>query len=288
MSVARFEAMGCEVVVGGAEQHELLEIQSLFTRRETTFTRFRPSSELNRVNASGEKAVVVSEDFALVLRRALDAAAATAGLVEPTVADALLAAGYDRDIAELEDDPRPATHAGAGRWRSVRVLGRLAVRPPGVGLDLNGVVKGLTVDEALALLAGPGFVSAGGDLAVHGPHIVALPGGDAVTVRSGGLATSGTTRRAWSRGGRAQHHLIDPPTGRPSASRWREVTVSAADCLTADVAAKAAFLLDGAGPSWLDGRMLPGRFVSRHGAVLVNESWRRAVVQAGREEMSCT
>ena len=130
----------------------------------------------------------------------------------------------------------------------------------GVQLDLNGVVKALAVDRAAALLDGDGFVSAGGDLATRGAVDVALSGGDAVRV-SGGLATSGTTRRRWLRAGEPQHHLIDPRTGRPSDTPWSEVTVCGATCLAADVAAKAALLLGADGPAWLERRGLPGRFV---------------------------
>ena len=79
---------------------------------------------------------------------------------------------------------------------------------------------------------------------------------------SGGLATSGKTKRRWFRGGEEQHHLIDPSTGRPSMSSWDEVTVCGTSCLVADVAAKAAFLLGEDGPSWLDERGLPGRFLA--------------------------
>ena len=39
--------------------------------------------------------------------------------------------------------------------------------------------------------------------------------------------------------------------------------------------AKAALLLGSAGPSWLDRRALPGRFVDVEGDVHVNESWRQ-------------
>jgi thiamine biosynthesis lipoprotein len=89
---------------------------------------------------------------------------------------------------------------------------------------------------------------------------------------SGGLATSGRTKRRWVRGGEEQHHLIDPRTGRPSTSRWDEVSVCGATCLAADVAAKAAFLLGDDGPDWLDERNLPGRFVAR-GRTHENRSW---------------
>ena len=88
------------------------------------------------------------------------------------------------------------------------VSGRMLSRPPGLVLDLNGVVKALAVDEAAATLDGPGFVSVGGDLAVRGPVDVALPGGGAVRIVEGGLATSGTATRgrtSWTPrpGGRA-------------------------------------------------------------------------------------
>jgi FAD:protein FMN transferase len=101
---------------------------------------------------------------------------------------------------------------------------------------------------------------------------VALPEGGFVRLVSGGLATSGRTKRRWLRGGTEQHHLIDPATGRPSESRWDEVTVCGRTCVAADVAAKAAFLLGDDGPAWLDERGLPGRFLA-DGAVHENESW---------------
>src|SRR5437879_1791827 len=82
-------------------------------------------------------------------------------------------------------------------------------------LDRNCVVKGLAVDAAAQRLDGDGFVAAGGDVAVRGAAVVGLPGGGSLTLRDGGLATSGTTRRRWLRGGDTQHHLIDPRTGRP-------------------------------------------------------------------------
>lgn len=279
--------MGCEIVVGGAGRGELDAIEALFAEREQRFSRFLPGSELSRVNAAEATQVVVSAPFAWTLERALRSAALTDGLVDPTTGAAIAAAGYDRDFPALDDDPRPAATASAGRWREVRVTGIVVTLPPGVVLDLNGVVKGLAVDDALALLEGDGFVSAGGDLAVRGTCVVSLPGGETVAVDAGGLATSGVTSRAWRRGGEPQHHLIDPRTGRPSRSCWAEVTVSGASCHVADVTAKAAFLLGEHGPAWLDRHGLPGRFVGRDGRVTANGAWRRST--EGREaRAACT
>ena len=159
----------------------------------------------------------------------------------------------------------------------MRVRGRFLIRPRGLRLDLNGVVKGQTVDDALALIGGDGFVSAGGDVATRGAFDIALPGDGAVRMIHGGLATSGMATRRWRRAGEWQHHLIDPRTGRPANSPWEQVTVSAATCLQADVAAKAAFLLGRAGPQWLDQRRLAGRFLPPEGDAVFNQAWLRSV-----------
>jgi thiamine biosynthesis lipoprotein len=276
MSLESFRAMGTDVLVGGASPEQLAAVRELFEEWDAVFSRFREDSELSRVNRAAAEHVAVSSLFARVVREALAAAAATGGLVDPTLGVAIEAAGYDCDFAALDNDPRPAGTTAAGSWRSVHVAGNLLKRPPGTKLDLNGVVKGLAVDEALRLLGDDGFVAAGGDVASNGAVVVGLPGGESVTLRAGGIATSGSTARRWVRGGVQQHHLLDPASGRPARSRWDEVTVVARDCVTADVAAKAAYLLSTDGPAWLDVRGLAGRF-RREGVILVNERWRRAV-----------
>jgi len=237
-AVNRFRAMGCEIVLAGADPDA---VAGAFERWEEAFSLYRPRSELCRVNASRAEVQVVSPFFASTLEVALAAAADTDGLVDPAL----------------------------GSSGEVRLAGRILRRPPGLALDLNGVVKALAVDDAARLVRGDGFVSAGGDLAVRGPADVALPGGGAVRVVAGGLATSGIASRG--------RHLIDPRTGRPSESPWQQVTASGATCLAADVAAKAAFLLGERGPGWLDERGIGGRFVSLDGEIVENGCWSAAL-----------
>jgi thiamine biosynthesis lipoprotein len=241
-AVQRFRAMGCDVFVAGGRPGT---VAAALERWEAVFSLFRADSELSRVNRSPAPVLAVSPPFADALAVALDVAADTAGLVDPTL---------------------------CGRWSEVVLSGRMLARPPGLRLDLNGVVKALAVDEAAAALDEPGFVSVGGDLAVCGPVDVALPAGGAVRVVAGGLATSGTASRG--------AHLVDPATGRSSDSPWEQVTASGASCLAADVAAKAAFLLGERGPAWLDERGIPGRFVALDGHVVENTAWSGATHEA--------
>jgi thiamine biosynthesis lipoprotein len=267
--------MGCAIVVGGASPAECAAIERLFARRERIFSRFRPDSELNRVNQAAGTPTHVSAEFTDLLRLALEARRESLGLVDPTLGAELEAAGYDRDFALLADDPREPDAVAQTR-RTVGLDGNWVLLPRGVHLDLNGVVKGRTVDDALALMDGEGFVSAGGDLATRGSIVIALPAGGTVSLVRGALATSGTDRRRWTRGGRLQHHLIDPRTGLPAESPWEQVTVCGATCVGADVAAKAAFLLGHAGPAWLDALGLPGRFLAAHG-IRCNDCWQQSV-----------
>lgn len=235
--------MGCAVVVEGADDDSLAAIERLFEERDATFSRFRPGSELNAVNAAGGSVVPASGEFLRALRLALAAARVTGGLVEPPP---------------------------AADWRQVHAGRCFVERPAGTVLDLDGVVKAMAVDDAVALLDGPGFVSAGGDLAVVGrPAVVGLPGGDTVLLERGALATSGSASRSWLQ-------PLDPATRSQSRAPWMCVSAVGCTCLTADVAVKAGFLLGPDGPDWLDARGVAARFVSA-ADVVCNRTWRRSI-----------
>ena len=63
---------------------------------------------------------------------------------DPTIGEALVAAGYDRPFPELRS-PRADAPVPAGRWREIALSGLVVRRPVGLRLDLNGVAKGRTV-----------------------------------------------------------------------------------------------------------------------------------------------
>lgn len=278
MTTRRFRSMGCEIVVAGGSTRSYERIAALFHERDRRFSRFRADSELSRVNASRAELVHVSPEFARAVTSALVAARCTRGTVDLTVGAAVVAAGYDGDFDELVPDAAPIVAPRRPDWRRVTLSGRILRRPTGTELDLNGVVKSMAVDDAAALLDGPGCVSAGGDLAARGTPVgVALPDGEGVTLEHGGIATSGTTSRTWVRAGALQHHLIDPCTAAPSRSPWASVTAVGRTCLAADVAAKAGFLLGDAGPEWLDERGVAARFATAGGVFVENAAWARSL-----------
>jgi thiamine biosynthesis lipoprotein len=273
-----------------ARQAVRAEVRSV----DAACSRFRPDSELERVNGAGGEPVAVSPLLIEAVDAALWAAAVTSGDVDPTIGEALQVLGYDRDYAELRPDDRPIVRvAKASGWRRVRVdRDRGVVQIPfGTLLDLGATAKALTADRAAdraAEAAGCGvLVSLGGDLATAGQ----APGsgwsvrvadshaaspeddGETITIVTGGLATSSTTVRRWRRAGRTLHHIVDPRSGLPATEVWRTVSVAAASCLDANVAATAAIVRGERAVAWLESLGLPARLVRPDGAVARVGGW---------------
>jgi FAD:protein FMN transferase len=97
--------------------------------------------------------------------------------------------------------------------------------------------------------------------------------GQTIRLPDGGLATSSTTVRHWTRGGEPLHHLVDPATGGPARVVWRTVSVAAAHCVDANTAATAAILRGERVPGWLDAAGLPARLVRPDSSVLRIGGW---------------
>lgn len=296
MAGATFRAMGTsvQVLAPGERLDEVLEmVRALFEEWEAALSRFRPESELSRLNARAGAAVGASPLLLRVLRAALDAARATDGMYDPTLGAQMVRMGYDRSFELIEaehartvgsveatEENRRASGSAAGgepdgepggAWRAIGLDERAGTvtLPAGAALDFGGIAKGMAVDAAVAALAGRGvsaaLVNAGGDLAVLGvppgarQWSLAVPGRDgwwSIPLVRGALATSGVARRHWMQDGAARHHLLDPRTGEPARSGLWSATVAAGTCAQAEVAAKVAFLL---------GRHEGGAFLRRLG-----------------------
>jgi thiamine biosynthesis lipoprotein len=245
-----FRAMGTEVELlldapaGERAERALDRAESEFERFEQVMSRFRDDSELSGLNRDG-RIEGASPDLVRVLELALAARERTGGRFDPTVHDAVVAAGYDRTFADVPAEapgpaPSPAPCGGA-----VRVDGSTIELGPGTRLDLGGIGKGYAVDRVAELLAlaGPCLVNAGGDLAVRGgTWPVGVTDEITLELTRGGIATSGRDRRHWRVADTEMHHLIDPSTGRPAAGDLVSVTVVADSAANAEVLAKAAFL----------------------------------------------
>ena len=254
------------VVVVSDDNHDPLldAAEARIAELEQRWSRFIPESEVCALNRGAGGPVVVSADTALLVDRCIEAWWATHGRFDPTVLDAVIANGYDRDFAAIEPraerpgDPGPAP--GLRRVVVDRDTG-LVWLPAGVHIDPGGIGKGLAadlvVDDLLHRDASGALVNLGGDLRVEG----APPTGDVWTVsidhplfdgeelariglRAGAVATSSRLRRRWHAGSTEVHHLLHPSTGLSADTPIVAATAIASRGWRAEVAAKHALLAE--------------------------------------------
>jgi thiamine biosynthesis lipoprotein ApbE len=300
---AEWQALGTGVSIVVMDPASLAETRRLVEAEieavDMACSRFRPDSELTRANAEAGRWVEISPLFLAALEAAIWAARATGGAVDPTVGSALRLIGYDRDFSDVASSDRPIriTAVRAPGWKAIELDSqRRRVRiPVGAELDLGSTAKALAADRAAArVLAARAsehtdglLVSLGGDVAVGGgapaggwtvlvaeDHQTPLGAdGEVIAMTAGGLATSSTRVRRWTRGGVDYHHIIDPVTGLPAQGPWRTATVAASTCVEANTAATAAIVMGATAPKWLEARGLAARLVGIDGGILRLPGW---------------
>ena len=308
----RFRAMGtdCEVVVFAAEPIAEMLVDAAVTRialLEDCWSRFRPASELNRLNArAGQGPVPVSDDLLDLVATMRAAWEMTDGRFDPTVLQAMRSLGYDADFAEviartgiesMLAETRPAP--GMADVVVDAAAGTIAL-PAGVGLDPGAIGKGLAgdivVDELMDAGAVGVLVSLGGDIVLAGSpddepqwlvsvvderRHTAADADDAARPRPlrtlsfapgtdpVGIATSTIAKRRWGAG---RHHLVDPRTGAMAEPELVQATVVADAGWRAEAAATSALLLDAASArGWLADQGAAGLLITPDLVITVDD-----------------
>lgn len=295
-----FGALGSTAVVGVTDPQRLpaarTAVEEIVAAFDECCSRFREDSEIERLNDAAGRAVDVSPLLLDAVAAAVRAAELTDGDVDPTVGEALITLGYDRDFDELAASAAvasPLRIVSVPGWRTVRVdrdASRVSLAR-GVRLDLGATAKALAADRAAAAAwqaAGCGvLVSLGGDMAIAGPpppegwrvrvtddhRSDGSAPGQWILLSGGGLATSSTTVRRWQGTSGPAHHLVDPSTGQPVESFWRTASVTAATCLDANIASTASIIRGEPALTWLQSLRLPSRLVGEDGLARHVAGW---------------
>ena len=255
------------VLPAGVEARVLQRgVADLLEALEAQLSHFRAGSPLRRFAglAPGEW-LALPDEFAQVMRAALEVARLSGGAFDPALAPAIDAWGFGAarrySDAGFVPPARPLPVGGHG-WQDLRLDegGRLQ-QPGGVALNLAAIAKGFAVDAVTAWLARQGLehhlVEVGGELRGSGlkpngqPWWVALeaPAADCplaptrIALHGLAVATSGDYRRRYLLDGRPIQHTLDPRSGAPVAHGLASVTVIHAECMDADAWATALMVL---------------------------------------------
>ena len=226
-------------------------------RIEQRYSRYQSDSILSQMNARAGASIEVDDETARLLDYAALAHNLSDGLFD--ISSGLLRRvwrfdGSDR-IADQAQIDALLPHIG---WHRLHWHKPFLSMPAGMELDLGGIAKEYAADRVLHLLQAqtdvPLLVNLGGDLCCRGtpvngfwqvgverpsqlnsPQLI-------LDLASGGLATSGDTRRYLQVGSQRYSHILNPKTGWPVRGGPRSVTVAAPFCVQAGMLATMALL----------------------------------------------
>jgi thiamine biosynthesis lipoprotein len=230
------------------------------SRLEAMFSLFRADSLLSQLNRAG-RVDHAPPEFMALLRTALDMAARSNGVFDPSI-QPLWTLYFEHFVVAGNTQPPAADKVALARalvdWRGVHLAGsEVTLTRAGMGLSLNGVAQGFITDRCSEVLRAHGFSHMLVDMG-EPRALAAKPDGSAwqigladprepgrvrhtLSVLDQAVATSGGYGTRLDAAGRYTH-LIDPRTGR-TAPAFESVTVVAPSATQADALSTALALL---------------------------------------------
>ena len=221
-------------------------------------------------NHESTTSFTVSNDFSLVVERALHWSKLTDGAFDITIVPLLYLWGFGPGQASELGDIFPEEHAVQKRRTHVGYEKLttnkyyLQKKDPFIKIDLNAIAKGFGVDAVYSFLESIGMnnimVEIGGEVRTKGknrknePWMIAVERPDlesagsksiswALPLESKAMATSGDYRNYYEIDGIRYSHEIDPRTGYPAQTGVASATVVATNCMDADALATALIIM---------------------------------------------
>lgn len=278
LSVYQFQAMGspCEILFEGISEVEADRLGALAEaearRIEHKFSRYRQDNIIFEINHSHGKPLALDEESSRLFDFADQLYRLSEGRFDIT-------SGVLRRVWNFDGSDRIASPEAVTAllpligWEKVQWQPPVLNLPEGMEVDLGGIGKEYAVDAVFGVLATltpvPLLVNFGGDLRCRGPrsggeawHIgIENPDaeGDALqmlSLKDGGVATSGDARRFLLKDGVRYGHILNPKTGWPVSGAPRSVTVAAGTCTEAGMLSTLAMLAGPDAESFLEAQQV--------------------------------
>ena len=263
-----FSGMGTDIYLEADNTEELL---AWFTLVERRYSRFLKDSELSILNQKpvSEDWISISEEFYQILLKSEAFMAQTDSLFNPYLGQLMSSLGYDRSFDRMEGiamqtdrqfckDKGLLLHHDQPLVKKVR----------DIHIDLGGVVKGWSADQAFHMAQGENiFIDAGGDMrfSFTQPETIGVmnpfdPSTDIAqfVMQQGALATSNVLHRRWKTQHGERHHILNGKTGENPESDVIQATVLAPTAAEAEVYAKVLCMIHAEdAQTWIKEKELP-------------------------------
>ncbi len=227
------------------------QVAAEISRLEDIFSLYRPDSSLMRLNRDG---VLQAPPFELLECLSLAGAVhrASDGRFDPTIQPLWMCYAEASATGVLPTQDMLTAALSRTGWGRISIGSSGILMQDGMSLTLNGIAQGYIADRVAEMLIAAGLTNIlidTGEFRAVGTHPdgkawpVRLAAGGEVPLAARALATSaplGTTFDEAAQVG----HILDPRSGRPLQSVWREISVSAPSAALADAFSTAACLYE--------------------------------------------
>ena len=248
-------------------------IDSILSAVDRQMSTYRLDSEISIFNSLNKnEAIHISDEFLIVLKRAIYWGEITKGAFDVSVLPSILLWRKGKPDREYPDQWEPPTDL-----ESVMEMVKVDFKKINLNrnnliksfldqmIDLNAIAKGWGVDQLFEYMRDAGMknfmVEIGGEVRTLGknnkgshwkigidkPMIGTVPGEQiysVVSVSNQAMATSGNYRNFKEYDNVSYSHIINPRTGRPTQSNIASVTVVAPNCMDADALATALNVME--------------------------------------------
>jgi len=242
-----------------AERH-CEKARTIIERCEEQWSRFRPHSEVSKINQAAPNLVTTNLETIKLLSLSVDAWVLSEGIYNPSILNSMKQAGYNNSFEDLNPVINQEEHL-PGNPKLIEVFSEiLAVKiPEGSQIDLGGIAKGYTSDLIADELIADGvegcLINIGGDLAARGNcldragwkiNLECLGSEENVTIsiKTGAVCTSSILKRNWVVNGQVEHHLRHPITGQKIETDISTVSIICENARQGEILAK-IFLFKG-------------------------------------------
>lgn len=237
---------------------DLQAVEKEVERLEQMFSRHRRNGEIANLNATGRGCIDASPEVLHLLGQAKRWYEKSHGAFDVTVTPLIeLWKAAERANAMPDERARAAAAARVGMDKVRFSDTRLCFERDGMAIDLGAIAKGAILDAAAKVMQGRGvrrgLVDAGGDVAAFGEGAFNIGVRDpfssdrgrlmgVLTMREGGVVTSGDYERFVTIEGQHFSHIIDPKSGNP-AQGLASVTIIGPNATDADALATAVSVM---------------------------------------------
>ncbi|MBQ8000051.1 MAG: FAD:protein FMN transferase [Ruminococcus sp.] len=216
-------------------------------------------SDIYRINTSQGEAVKINNETLELIEKSLLMSDATEGNFDITMYNVIKLWGFTTGEYKVPDESEIADAlANIGNDKITLQDGNCITVSQGTELDLGGIAKGYIADKAAEVMisaeADYGLISLGGNIRTVGEK----PTGElwkvgirhpedsgyfiTLSTEEGSVITSGAYQRNFTQDGVTYHHIIDPDSGKPSASDAVSVTIIGSDGAMCDALSTAVFV----------------------------------------------